>query len=55
MARDYKERWQEFFEDAEEELDHDAPFHELSEYADAKLADDEARLIDAAYEEHRHD
>lgn len=49
MSESYKERWQQFFEQAQDELG-DVSFDVLAKQADEFLADDEARLIDEAYE-----
>lgn len=49
----YKDRWLSCFEQAEEELGEDAPFDELCVRADALWEDNEASLIDKAYEQQR--
>ena len=59
MNDSYKERWQMFFEQAEDELRSvpydvgDIPFDVIAEQADRLLADDEADRIDQAYEQSR--
>jgi len=57
---DYKERWQEYFDEAVEELATRAGssqaeiirlyFDDLAKVADDHLADDEASMIDAIYD-----
>lgn len=52
MPESYKDRWQRFFEQAEDELG-DTSFNALAARADELLADDEVTRIDAAHEHYR--